>query len=112
MHSLYGHRIIETFRYADWDREHPDGKAGFVLSGDQPADWYWLEDPIPRGERDALAEAGKLDRYIPVDPQGPWGFLDGVKELFRRTGMTRDHLEQVGARLEWFDRNVLSESRE
>ena len=31
MRCLYGTRINETFRYADWDRDHPDGKAGFVL---------------------------------------------------------------------------------
>jgi hypothetical protein len=31
MRSLNGTRINETFRYADWDRDHPDGKAGFVL---------------------------------------------------------------------------------
>lgn len=106
MRSLYGHRINETFRYAAWERDHPDGKAGFVLRSDQPSDWYWLEDPIPRGEREALRDAGKLDRYIAVDPQGPWGFLDGIHELFRLTGIGRDDLEQVGARPEWFDRST------
>jgi len=30
MRGLYAHRINETFRYADWDRDHPGGKAGFV----------------------------------------------------------------------------------
>ena len=82
MRCLYGSRINETFRYADWDRDHPDGKAGFVLSKGSPEDWYWLEDPIPKGEQTALAEAGKLDRYLPVEPTGPWGFLDAVNELF------------------------------
>lgn len=107
MRSVYGHRINETFRYAEWDREHPDGKAGFVLRPDGPSDWFWLEDPIPRGERDALESAGQLDRYIAVDPQGPWGFLDAVNELFQRTGITRVQLEEAGARAEWFDRNLL-----
>lgn len=103
MRSLYGHRVNETFRYAAWDHDHPDGKAGFVLRPDQPDDWYWLEDPIPRGERDALAAAGKLDRYIPVEPQGPWGFLDGINQLFDRTGIGTENLEHVGGRPEWFD---------
>ena len=107
MRSLYGHRINETFRYADWDREHSDGKAGFVLRANQPGDWYWLEDPISRGEGDALAAAGKLDRYISVDPQGPWGFLEAVNEVFRRTGITAADLERVNAHTEWFDRNAL-----
>jgi hypothetical protein len=106
MRSVYGHRISETFRYAAWDREHPDGKAGFVLRRDAPAEWFWLEDPIPRGEREALKAAGQLYRYIPVDPQGPWGFLDAVTELFARTGVTRAHLEDAGARPEWFDRTL------
>ena len=108
MRSLYGHRINETFRYAEWDRDHPDGKAGFVLRADQPANWYWLEDLVPRGERDALTAAGRLDRYIAVDPQGAWGFLDAVNELFRRTGVTADDLERIGARPEWFDPAALA----
>jgi len=108
MRALYGHRINQTFRYANWDREHPDGKAGFVLDADQPEDWYWLEDPLPIGESSALAAAGKLDRYIPVDPHGPWAFLDAVDELFLRTGISRADFDRIGARPEWFDRNELS----
>ena len=107
MRALYAHRVNETFRYASWDREHLDGKTGFVLRSDQPEDWYWLEDPILKGERDALALAGRLDRYIPVDPQGPWGFLDAVNELFARTEIDRTAFDRVGARAEWFDRATL-----
>lgn len=110
MRSLYGHRVNETFRYADWDRNHSDGKAGFVLRPDQPEDWYWLEDPIPRGEQEALAVTGNLDRYIEVSPQGPWGFLDAVKELFGRTGVSGVDLERAGGRPEWFDRDAIARS--
>ncbi|MGA8090411.1 MAG: hypothetical protein WCA10_24265 [Terracidiphilus sp.] len=109
--SLYGSRINETFRYADWDRDHPDGKAGFVLRDDAPRDWYWLEDPIPQGERAALTTAGKLDRYIPVEPAGPWGFLDALNELFRRTSKTAADIRHAGARPEWFDRSALDSDR-
>lgn len=109
MRCLYAHRINEMFRYANWDREHPDGKAGFVLHPDQPHEWYWLEDPLPKGERQALAAAGMLDRYIPVDPYGPWSFLDAVNELFLKTGVTRSDFDRIGARPEWFDRTVLQE---
>jgi hypothetical protein len=105
MRALYGHRVNETFRYAEWDRDHDDGKAGFVLRPDQPADWYWIEDLLPKGELDALSAAGKLDRYLPVESQGPWGFLDAVNELFHRTRVTADDLRNVGARPEWFDRS-------
>ena len=107
MRGLYAHRINETFRYADWDRDHPGGKAGFVLDSNQPEDWYWLEDPVPMGERDALTAAGKLDRYIPVYPEGAWGFLDAVNELFLRTGITRADFDRVGAHPEWFNRDAL-----
>jgi hypothetical protein len=107
MRCLYGASINETFHYADWDRDHRDGKAGYVLRDGAPEDWYWLEDPIPKGEDAALAAAGKLDRYIPVEPTGPWGFLDAVNELFLRTGKTAADIRHAGARPEWFDRSAL-----
>jgi hypothetical protein len=105
--SLYGAVINETFRYGKWDRDHPDGKAGFVLRDEAPEDWYWLEDPILKGEEAALAAAGKLDRYITVEPIGAWGFLDAVNELFRRTGKTATDIRHAGGRPEWFDRSAL-----
>jgi hypothetical protein len=108
MRGLYGSRINETFRYAEWDRNHPDGKAGFVLREDAPEDWYWLEDPIMKGEQAALAAAGKLDRYIPVEPTGAWGFLDAVNEVFRLTRKMDADIEQAGGRPEWFDRSALA----
>ena len=110
MRSVYGHRVNQSFRYAAWDHDHPDGKAGFVLHAGQPRDWYWLEDLIPKGELDALDAAGKLDRYIPVEPQGPWGFLDAVNKLFRSTRITADDLIRIGARPEWFDPSAVSSS--
>jgi hypothetical protein len=106
--NLYGASINETFRYAEWDRDHPDGKAGFLLRDEAPEDWYWLEDPIPKGEEDALAAAGKLDRYISVEPVGAWGFLDAVNELFRRTEKNNAHITHAGGRPEWFQHSVLS----
>ena len=106
--NLYGDSINETFRYAYWDRDHPDGKAGFVLRVDAPEDWYWLEDPIHKGEQAALAAAGKLDRYIPVEPTGPWGFLDAVNELFLRSGKTAADIRHAGGRPEWFDRLTIT----
>lgn len=108
MRCLYGHCINETFRYAKWDRDHPDGKAGFVLRTDQPTEWYWLEDQLPKGELDALSAAGKLDRYIAVESQGPWGFLDAINVLFRHTRTTADDLIRVGARPEWFDASAFA----
>jgi hypothetical protein len=108
MRCLYGAGINETFRYARWDRDHPDGKAGFILREDEPEDWFWLEDPIMKGETAALAAAGKLDRYISVEPVGPWGFLDAVHELCRRSGKTHADIEQAGGRPEWFDKTAIS----
>jgi hypothetical protein len=50
----------------------------------------------------------KLDRYIPVDTQGQWGFLDALNELFRHASITADELRLAGARPEWFDRSFLA----
>lgn len=111
MRGLYGSEINSSFRYADWDRDHPNGKAGFVLRSEAPEDWYWLEDPISKGEESALAAAGKLDRYIPVEPTGAWAFLDAVNELFRRTGKTAADVRHAGGRPEWFDRGALDSDR-
>jgi len=111
MRCLYAARINEVFRYADWDRDHPNGKAGFVLGEQAPEDWFWLEDPILKGERDALAAAGQLDRYISVEPIGLWGFLDAVNELFLLTGKTSADIRHAGGRPEWFNRGVLISDR-
>lgn len=46
MSCLYGTQINDTFRYAEWDRDHDLGKAEFVLREGAPKDWYWLEDPL------------------------------------------------------------------
>jgi hypothetical protein len=63
-----------------------------------------LENPLSDVERDALIAAGKLDRYIPVEPIGPWGFLDAVHELFRRTGKSAADIKRFGGRPEWFQK--------
>ncbi|HTM18100.1 MAG TPA: hypothetical protein VL135_14400 [Terracidiphilus sp.] len=73
MRALYAHGINETFRYAHWDREHPDGKAGFILDSHQPHDWYWLEDPIPLGEHSALTSAWQTRSLYPRCPARPLG---------------------------------------
>jgi hypothetical protein len=104
MASLYGTEINETFRSADWNQKHEHGKAEFVLRQDAPKDWYWIEDPIFNYEREALAAAGQMDRYICVEPHGPWGFLDAVNEMFRRSGASASDITRVGGRPEWFDR--------
>ena len=107
MRGLYGASVNETFRYAEWDRDHPDGKAGFVLRDAAPEDWFWLEDPILKGEEAALAAAGQLHRYIPVEPIGAWAFLDAVNELFRRTGKTDADIRHAGGLPKWFDRSAV-----
>ena len=49
-----------------------------------------------------------MDRYICVEPQGPWGFLDAVNELFRRSGKSASDIKQVGGRPEWFDKVAIA----
>ena len=108
MRCLYGTDINERFEYAFWDKNHPDGKAGFVLRLTRPQNWYWLENPLFKQEQMALEVAGTLDRYIRVEPKGPWGFLDAVNELFRRSGKTDADIKRVGGRPEWFDRAFIA----
>ncbi|MGA2727212.1 MAG: hypothetical protein ABSE96_05330 [Terracidiphilus sp.] len=108
MASLYGAEINEAFRCADWDQNHEQGKAEFVLRKDAPDEWYWIEDPLFKIEREALAAAGHLDRYICVEPHGPWGFLDAVNELFRRSGKSANDIKRVGGRPEWFDKAAIA----
>jgi len=111
MACLYGAEINETFRCADWDQNHEQGKAGFVLGKDAPKDWYWIEDPLFKYEHEALAAEGQLDRYICVEPHGPWGFLDAVNELFRRSGKSANDIKHVGGRPEWFDKSAIASGK-
>jgi hypothetical protein len=112
MRCLYGTEINERYRYAEWDRDHDHGKAEFVLRPGAPKDWYWLENPLFKIEYEALDAAGKLDRYICVEPQGAWGFVDAVNELFRRSGRSANEIKRVGGRPEWFDRAAIASEQE
>jgi hypothetical protein len=104
MRCLYGTEINASFGHAEWSRNHPQRKADYVLRAGAPEDWYLLENPLSDVERDALIAAGKLDRYIPVEPIGPWGFLGAVHELFRRTGKLAADIKRFGGRPEWFQK--------
>jgi hypothetical protein len=107
MRNLYGTRINQDFQYREWCSGDPQRKAGAVLAKGAPENFYWLEDPLSPEEIAALKEAGKLDRYIRVEPKGQWGFLDAVNELFRRTGVTDNDLKRVGAKPEWFRKECI-----
>jgi hypothetical protein len=97
--------LIDSIEYTRWQtRIHAgrEDKVDAVLEG--PEDWYWLEDPLPKEELKKLKAAGKIDRYIPVAPKGPWGFLDGIHELFRRKGIGAKELWAVDADPFWFEK--------
>lgn len=108
MACLYGAEINERFRCADWNQKHEQGKAEFVLREGAPKDWYWVEDPLFKYEQEALAAAGKLDRHIRVEPHGPWGFLNAVNEMFRRSGKSANDIKRVGGRPDWFDKAAIA----
>ena len=111
MRCLYGIQVNDSFRCAEWDRDHEQGKAEFVLREDVPKDWYWIENPLFKYEYEALVAAGKLDRYVCVEPEGPWGFLDAVNELFRRSQKSATDIKHVGGRPEWFDKAAIATER-
>lgn len=108
---LYGGRINLDLTYANWGHGDPQRKAGYVLDPNAPANWWWLEDPLCHEELKALEDAGKLDRYIRVEPYGNWAFLDGINELFRRAGIGETEIRGVGGKPEWFQKEaILSEN--
>jgi hypothetical protein len=104
---LYGAHLSQNLLYAEWPQGHPQRKAGYVLGERKTQNFWWLEDPLTDEEIKALTEAGKLDRYVRVEPYGPWGFLDAVNELFRRAGIDKNGLKRVGIKPEWFNREAI-----
>ena len=104
---LYGGGINQGMHYAYWDKDHPQRKAGHVLAPGMPEDFYWLEDPLCQEEIEALKVAGKIDRYIRVEPQGNWAFLDAVNELFRRAGIDDKAIWKAGGKPEWFSKEAI-----
>jgi hypothetical protein len=108
MRCLYGTEINERYRYAEWNRDHDDGKAEFVLRPGAPTNWYWLENPLFKSEHEALVAGGLLERYICVEPTGPWGFLNAVNDLFRRSGKSANEIKRVGGKPEWFNRTAIA----
>lgn len=106
--GLYGIRINKEFKYGDWPHGHAWRKAGYVFDRPKaPENFWWIEDPLAPEEIDALETRGKLDRYIRVEPQGQWGFLDAVNELFRRAGIDEQEIKRVGGKPEWFQKEAI-----
>lgn len=99
-HNLYADRMFRNVKYADWKSVDSSDKATYVVKG--PHDFYWLEDPLSTGEMSKLKEFNLVDRYIPVDPKGPWAFAYAVNKLFARTGVGDNELKRVGAKIGWF----------
>ena len=104
---LYGSSINKDLRYADWGHGHPQRKAGYVLDPSHNQNFWWLEDPLCQEEMRALEEAGKLRRFVRVEPFGYWAFLDAVNELFRRTGTDANDIKRVGGKPEWFQKEAI-----
>ena len=112
MRMLYGARINKDLSYADWGHGHPQRKAGYVLDPSRNQDFWWLEDPLCREEMAALEEAGRLDRYVRVEPFGQWAWLDAVNELFRRKGIGSADIKRVGGQPEWFQKDAIEPNKE
>lgn len=104
---LYGASINKDLGYANWGPGDEYRKASYVLDPKRNQNFWWLEDPLCREEMKALNEAGKLDRYVRVEPFGQWAFLDAVNELFRRTGMNDNDIKRVGGKPEWFQKETI-----
>ena len=99
---LYATDLIDRIDYCDWTTNSQYSKSAAVLSPDAPTDFWWLENPLYTSDIKALEEAGKLDRYVEVEPHGPWGFADACLELFRRAKVSEKDIHEVKGSLRMF----------
>ena len=102
---LYAPDVWMYSNYCKWRtriNQAKDGKLIAVLEG--PPNWYWLEDPLYKDDYQELVNAGVQDRYIRVEPHGPWGFLDAIHKLFTLTGVDSKVLAEAGINPNWFER--------
>jgi hypothetical protein len=97
--DLYGQDIWRDTQYENWRQAE---KVDAVLKG--PVDWYWLEDPLYGTDVLRLRKAGLTHRYIQVNPRGSWAFAEACQKLFVLTGIDAKRLEEVGAKMEWFQK--------
>lgn len=97
--SLYAGRRLENVEWAHWREVDDVDKAPYVL---EHRDFFWLEDPLSTGDLDELSARNLIDRYIPVEPKGMWGFVRGINNLFTRAGITSAELEKIKAPISLF----------
>lgn len=96
--SLYAEDLVDDFTYIDW--QSYGSKAAAVLAG--PKDFYWMEDPYSTGELRDLKHANVEDRYIPVEPKGPWGFAHALHALFTKLAIDDKKMEKASVKIGWF----------
>lgn len=99
--KLYASRLIENVRYGDWRKLSRSVKSTYVLANNH--DFYWLEDPLSTGNLNELAENNLMDRYIPVNPKGMWGFTRALRVLFTKAGIKNADIEAAGGNPKWFN---------
>lgn len=99
--SLYAINALKGVQYLDWQVINSSDKAPAVLRGG--LDFYWLEDPLSTGDLTELSEKDVLDRYIPVDPKGMWGFTRAIRVLFDKAGISEKDIKSVGGNPTWFN---------
>lgn len=91
---LWYEKLASVVDYANWREVDDQDKAPYVIQHD---DFYWLEDPLSTGDLKELIDAGKQDRYIPVDSVGAWAFVRACRQLFSKAGITPADLKKIGA---------------
>jgi hypothetical protein len=100
LRTLYAQRLESQILYANWRAVDPSNKAPYVLAHDH--NFYWVEDLLSTGKLNQLIDAGLADRYIPVDPNGLWGFTRAIRTLFDKAGIKEAQIKRVGAEPQWF----------
>ena len=97
---LFADQLVRNVSYANWRTIDEHNKAPYVLNGNR--NFYWTEDPLSTGSLKGLQEAGLMDRYIPVEPKGLWGFTRSLRVLFERAGIKDSHIKKVNGNPKWF----------
>jgi hypothetical protein len=97
---LYAALALKNIEYFNWRDEHPVDKASAVLKEDHH--FFWLEDPLSTGDLTELENADLMNRYIPVEPKGMFGFARACQKLFDKAGITDEDIRKVGGSPQWF----------
>lgn len=100
MDSLFRRNLYSRIQYMHWREINKKDKAPAVINAG--GDFFWLEDPLSTGSLKELEDAGMMDRYISVEPTGPWGFVRALRVLFEKASITPEDIKDASGSMSLF----------